>query len=431
MLTYIRKDLTPMDFIKTPVKGMRDQLPADVRLRQHVMALIRDTYRRYGFTEIETPAMEHIENLSNKQGGENEKLIFKILKRGRDLEKVLEQGGTDFADTGLRYDLTVPLARYYAANAALLPSPFKALQIGSAWRADKPQKGRFRQFTQCDIDILGDGTSLAEIELISATSEALRRIFAEVGVRGFTVHVSDRRILQAMARYAGFAEEEFGNVFIILDKLDKIGLDGVRAELLKAGYDEAAVEKCAAIFDQDFAGKGPAEFCAFLGDTLDPAVPAALEQILSCARAAAGEDVTVVFNATLVRGMGYYTGTIFECTMDGYGFAIAGGGRYDKMIGKYSGTDVPACGFSIGFERIITILGDHLAEDAFAGEEKVAILAEKGLGDEKLAGLFAHAQALRAEGKTVTVQAMKKNIRRQIELLEAEGYRQIEKVYRS
>ena len=421
-----------MDFIKTPVKGMRDQLPGDVQLRQRVMGLIRDTYRRYGFTEIETPAMEHIENLSNKQGGENEKLIFKILKRGRDLEKVIESGGTDFADTGLRYDLTVPLARYYAANAAQLPSPFKALQIGSVWRADKPQKGRFRQFTQCDIDILGDGSELAEIELIAATSEALSAIFAQAGIRDFTVHVSDRRILSGMARYAGFDEADFGNVFIILDKLDKIGLDGVRAELEKAGYDSAAVEKCVSIFAEDTAGKGPADFCAFLDETcLDPAVPQSLERILACVRAMNRPGVSVVFDPTLVRGMGYYTGTIFECTIDGYGFAIAGGGRYDKMVGKYSGTDVPACGFSIGFERIITILQDHAYAIDAANEPKVALLAEKGVDNERLAALFHRAQTLRDEGKTVTVQTMKKNIRRQIELLEAEGYTEIEKVYKN
>ena len=421
-----------MDFIKSPVKGMRDQLPGDVQLRQRVMGLIRDTYRRYGFTEIETPAMEHIENLSNKQGGENEKLIFKILKRGRDLEKVIESGGTDFADTGLRYDLTVPLARYYAANAALLPSPFKALQIGSVWRADKPQKGRFRQFTQCDIDILGDGSELAEIELIAATSEALSAIFAQAGIRDFTVHVSDRRILSGMARYAGFDETDFGNVFIILDKLDKIGLDGVRAELEKAGYDSAAVEKCVSIFAEDPAGKSPSEFCAFLDETcLDPAAPQSLERILACVRAMNRPGVSVVFDPTLVRGMGYYTGTIFECTIDGYGFAIAGGGRYDKMVGKYSGTDVPACGFSIGFERIITILQDHADAIDAAQEAKVALLAEKGVDNERLAALFHRAQTLRDEGKTVTVQTMKKNIRRQIELLEAEGYTEIEKVYKN
>ena len=418
-----------MDFIKTPVKGMRDQLPGDVQLRQRVMGLIRDTYRRYGFTEIETPAMEHIENLSNKQGGENEKLIFKILKRGRDLEKVIESGGTDFADTGLRYDLTVPLARYYAANAAQLPSPFKALQIGSVWRADKPQKGRFRQFTQCDIDILGDGSELAEIELIAATSEALSAIFAQAGIRDFTVHVSDRRILSGMARYAGFAEEDFGNVFIILDKLDKIGLDGVRAELEKAGYDPAAVEKCVSIFAEDPAGKSPSEFCAFMDETcLDPAAPQSLERILACVRAMNRPGVSVVFDPTLVRGMGYYPGTIFECTIDGYGFAIAGGGRYDKMVGKYSGTDVPACGFSIGFERIVMIL----LEEGFripGEEEKTAFLIEKGIAPERMAEILAEAKTARDGGQTVLVCGMNKNKKFQKDQLQAEGYTEIREIF--
>lgn len=235
-----------------------------------------------------------------------------------------------------------------------------------------------------------------------------------------------------MARYAGFDEDDFGNVFIILDKLDKIGLDGVRAELEKAGYAPAAVEKCVSIFAEDAAGKGPADFCAFLDETcLDPAVPQGLERILACVRAMNRSGVSVVFDPTLVRGMGYYTGTIFECTIDGYGFAIAGGGRYDKMVGKYSGTDVPACGFSIGFERIITILQDHADAIDSEKEPKVALLAEKGVDNERLAALFHRAQTLRDEGKTVTVQTMKKNIRRQIELLEAEGYTEIEKVYKN
>jgi histidyl-tRNA synthetase len=394
--------------------------------------MIRETYAGYGFTEIETPAMEHIENLTNKQGGENEKLIFRILKRGQSLEEALAEGKNELADSGLRYDLTVPLARYYANNVSSLPMPFKSLQIGSVWRADNPQKGRFRQFTQCDIDILGDGSELAEIELIAATSEALSAIFAQAGIRDFTVHVSDRRILSGMARYAGFDEADFGNVFIILDKLDKIGLDGVRAELEKAGYAPAAVEKCVSIFAEDPAGKSPSEFCAFLDETcLDPAAPQSLERILACVRAMNRPGVSVVFDPTLVRGMGYYTGTIFECTIDGYGFAIAGGGRYDKMVGKYSGTDVPACGFSIGFERIITILQDHADAIDAAQEAKVALLAEKGVDNERLAALFRRAQTLRDEVKTVTVQTMQKNIRRQIELLVAEGYGEIEKVYRN
>ena len=223
-----------MKFIQTPVKGMQDFLPADMVLRQHVLGLIRDTYARFGFDEIETPVMEHIENLTGRQGGENEKLIFKVLKRGAELERGLKSG--ELADSALRYDLTVPLCRYYACHRNDLPSPFKALQIGNVFRADRPQKGRFRQFTQCDIDIIGDGSIMAEIELIAATSKALTTIFAEVGISAFTIHLNDRRVLKAMAANAGFNEDQYDEIFIILDKMDKIGLDGVKENLLEEGF---------------------------------------------------------------------------------------------------------------------------------------------------------------------------------------------------
>ena len=248
-----------MKFISTPVKGMNDFLPSDMRLRQHVLGLIRETYARYGFDEIETPAMEHIENLSGKIGGENEKLIFKVMKRGRELEKGLQTG--EIADSGLRYDLTVPLARYYSNNRNVLPSPLKALQIGNVWRADKPQKGRFRQFTQCDLDIIGDSSIMAEIELIAATSKMLTRIFSEVGISAFTVHINDRRILKGMAAAAGFAPETFDDVFIILDKMDKIGIDGVKESLLEKGYAPEAVEAYTAMFGKITPDLACGRFC--------------------------------------------------------------------------------------------------------------------------------------------------------------------------
>ena len=228
---------------KTPVKGTCDMLPSDMRLREHVIGMIKESYGRYGFMEIETPVMEHIENLTSKQGGDNEKLIFKIMKRGADLMRALEKEDGELADCGLRYDLTLPLARYYSNNKDVLPSPFKALQIGNVWRADKPQKGRFRQFTQCDIDILGDNSNLAEIELIGATSDMLRTIFSEVGIEGFTVHINDRRFLIGAAKNAGFKDEDIEGILITLDKFDKIGIDGIREELLGAGQDEAVVDK--------------------------------------------------------------------------------------------------------------------------------------------------------------------------------------------
>lgn len=421
-----------MSFIKTPVTGMRDCLPADMALRQQVMGMIRETYAKYGFTEIETPAIEHIENLSNKQGGENEKLIFKIMKRGADLARALEKGTDDLADIGLRYDLTVPLARYYANNANNLPSPFKALQIGSVWRADKPQKGRFRQFTQCDIDILGDNSIMAEIELIAATSDMLTKIFEKINIRKFTVHVSDRRILRGMAKYAGFKEEDFDDVFIILDKFDKIGLDGVEAELQKNGYEAEAIARYISVFQKITDGVTCREFSEALVEAgcLEAQVVEDLDTILSCVRSMVSEDVNIMFDPTLVRGMSYYTGTIFECSIDDYNFSIAGGGRYDKMIGKYSGTDTCACGFSIGFERIITILKDHLKEDEQVTGGKCALLVDKGVTPEKMTEVFQRAQKLRQEGTIVTVQTMKKNMKHQINMLEANGYSKFEKIFK-
>ncbi len=417
-------------FIKTPVKGMSDMLPADMRLREHVLALIKENYARYGFSQIETPCMEHIENLTSKQGGENEKLIFKVMKRGAELERAMQDENGELADFGMRYDLTVPLSRYYANHAAELPSPFKALQIGAVWRADRPQKGRFRQFTQCDIDILGDDSVLSEIELLSATSSTLQKIFEKADIHGFTLHVNDRRILRAMAAYAGFAEEDYDTVFIELDKMDKIGRDGVRASLIENGFKEESVDTYLSLFDGDTADvRAFAEKMTEAG-VLEERVLSSLETILSCVRPMVSEEVKILFDPTLVRGMSYYTGTIFEVTIDRYNFSIAGGGRYDEMIGKFSGQRVPACGFSIGFERIVTILKDVEAEKKSENARKVAFLLENGMDNGKMQEIFSRAAALRADGVTVTVQPLKKNAKFQIDRLAEDGYTEIERIYR-
>ena len=417
-----------MKFISTPVKGMNDFLPQDMILRQHVLGLIRDTYRTYGFSEIETPAMEHIENLSGKLGGENEKLIFKVMKRGRELEKGLQSG--EIADSGLRYDLTLPLSRFYANNAASLPSPLKALQIGNVWRADRPQKGRFRQFTQCDIDILGDNSIMAEIELIAATCAALTRIFAEINISEFTVHINDRRILKAMALSAGFPEDRLGDVFIILDKMDKIGLDGVKETLLAEGYSAEAVDKYVAMFGENNKSLKVDEFCkATCADQLDEGVAEGLDTIMNSTAEMVSEGVHLDFDPTLVRGMGYYTGTIFEISIDGYNFSIGGGGRYDEMIGRFMGQNTPACGFSIGFERIVTILRDFGWKEPTDGKERKAFLVDPKADASKLVEVFALATKLRADGSIVTVQPLRKNAKHQVQTLEAEGYTQIKKVY--
>ena len=419
-----------MKFIKTPVKGMCDMLPADMRLREHVLSMIKKTYGQYGFMQIETPIVEHIENLTSKQGGDNEKLIFKVMKRGADLQRAIDKGTGEFADNGLRYDLTLPLARYYACNKEKLPSPFKALQMGNVYRADNPQKGRFRQFTQCDIDILGDDSNLAEIELISATGTMLTQIFSEIGITDFTIHINDRQMLSAVALSAGFTEEQIGSVLISLDKFDKIGMDGVEKELLENGYDPDAVAKYLSVYRGVTAGISIEEFCRDVSEEYLPAkVKENLEGIIACVRPMLSQGVKIVFDPTLVRGMGYYTGPIFEITMDGYNFSIAGGGRYDKMIGKFSGQNVSASGFSIGFERIVTILKDHMEGSYKLENEATAYLISNKAALERKAEVLAHAAELRKSGATVTVLPMAKNIKHQIELLEAEGYTKFEKIY--
>ena len=406
------------------MKGMNDYLPGDMRLREYVIGQIKSTYGSYGFCPIETPCVEHIENLTTKQGGENEKLIFKILKRGEKLAGAESQ--QDLCDSGLRYDLTMPLSRYYANNMAQLPSPFKALQIGNVWRADRPQKGRFRQFTQCDIDILGDATNLAEIELMGATTTML----CKLGFTGFTVRVNDRQILKAMAQACQFEEADFDKVFIILDKMDKIGLEGVKKELLDAGFDQESVEKYVAWFERAGQGLSAREFCGEgLADVLDPKVLDGLDEILSCVQAGASGDFKLAFDPTLVRGMSYYTGTIFEVELPGFSGSIAGGGRYDEMVGHFCGQKVCACGFSIGFERIITILKDQgyqIPDDT----RKVAFLAENGLSAEKKVAMFQEAAALRAEGVQVMVTTRAKNAKHQKETLRGQGYEEFKEFFR-
>lgn len=418
-----------MKFIKTPVKGMCDMLPSDMRLREHVLSMIKETYAGYGFMQIETPVMEHIENLTSKQGGDNEKLIFKVMKRGADFTRAYESGSMELADNGLRYDLTVPLARYYANNNQKLPTPFKSLQIGNVWRADNPQKGRFRQFTQCDIDILGDDTNLAEIELVSATAAMLTKIFKEVDITDFTIHINDRQILRAAALKAGFAEDDIPSILISLDKFDKIGFEGIRNELIENGFDAAKVDSYLNIYD-NYENTDCDTFAAAIGEEyLSKSVSDGLSEIIMLAKSMVSEHVSVVFDPTLVRGMGYYTGPIFEITIDDYNFSIAGGGRYDEMIGKFSGQPTCASGFSIGFERIITILKDKMSANMTISKDNVAILIAKGVPSDKKLEIFNEAKELRASGKTVTVQPMKKNIKQQIAMLEAEGYTEFKKIY--
>lgn len=415
-----------MAMTKKPVTGMKDILPAEMQIRDYVIGQIKDTYRGFGFTQIETPCVESIGNLSSKQGGENEKLIFKILKRGEKLNLETAQNEADLVDGGLRYDLTVPLSRFYANHAAELPKPFKALQIGPVWRADRPQKGRFRQFYQCDIDILGDTTNLAEIELILATTTLLGKI----GFSGFTVRVNDRRILKAMAKYSGFTEEQYDEVFIILDKMDKIGLEGVEEEMKKYGFPEESVKTYLEMFqDLQNTEDGLGYVGEKLKEVMEGNAPENLQQIFGAVQSTTESSFHLVFDPTLVRGMSYYTGTIFEIGVDGFPGSVAGGGRYDGMVGRFTGQETPACGFSIGFERIVTILLEE-GFQAPGGSGRKAYLLEKNMGAERMGQILKEAMAERAAGVQVLVTVMNKNKKFQKEQLEKEGYTEFREFYR-
>ena len=415
-----------MALIKKSVTGMKDILPEEMFIRDYLINIIKKTYGSFGFTSIETPAMEHIENLLSKQGGDNEKLIFKILKRGEKLKLENIKDENDLVDAGLRYDLTLPLARYYSNNQANLSNPFKALQIGNVYRADRPQKGRFRQFTQCDIDILGEASNLAEIELILATTKALSEIAKG---KHFTVRINDRRILMAMALYAGYDEDNIGNVFIILDKMDKIGMDGVKKELTELDGEEKC-SKYLSLFEglkdnTDAVLSLKVKLKGFIEDGVLDSLCEIMDTVLEVNT----NDFSLVFDPTLVRGMGYYTGTIFEVSMEGFSGSVAGGGRYDKMIGRFTGNDTPACGLSIGFERIITILldaGFKIPDES----RKIAFLYEKNIDGNVLKNILKEAASLRNEGNIVLVSKMNKNKKFQKEGLEKQGYTEFKEFYK-
>lgn len=382
---------------------MRDFLPTEKARRERVLQRIRSVYRAHGFDEIETPVVEDSARLHAGLGGDNEKLAFAVMKRGLTMDALAEAATPlDLADLGLRFDLTVPLARFYASNRGQLPSVFRAIQIAPVWRAERPQKGRYRQFVQCDIDIIGEPGIIAEVELISATAAALEAL----GVPGCSIRVNDRRLLTAWLAAFEVPDALRPAALISMDKLDKIGLDGVVAELRAIGVARA---------DDLFVGLHP----ALEGDEswrmLDHAVFAgsAAAADLRSLRAAAGE-IPLVFDPFLVRGMGYYTGPIFEVAHPDVGYSLGGGGRYDGMIGRFLGTEVPACGFSLGFERLIDLveLGDEPDDGA-------ALLYER---DADLATVVALKNELVAEGARVRLLARPKNMKAALELLEAEGF---------
>ena len=416
-----------MALIKKPVTGMKDIMPEEMEIRDYAISIIKKTYAEFGFQSIETPCVEDIRNLTSKQGGDNEKLIFKILKRGEKLRLAEAKEEADLVDGGLRYDLTVPLVRYYANHANELPAPFKALQMGNVWRADRPQKGRYRQFMQCDIDIIGEAGNLAEIELILATTTTLGRI----GFKDFQIRINDRKILSAMAAWSGFSEDQFDEVFIILDKMDKIGLEGVEKELTESGFSEEAARRYTGLFrDLEEKGYSLSWLAETLGDSIAPGVIPGLMEIMESVEETKTADFQIIFDPTIVRGMSYYTGTIFEIKMPALGISCGGGGRYDKMVGRFTGRDVPACGFSIGFERIILLL----MESGFripGSPVKKAFLIEKNMPADRLRDVIRQAQAEREKGSVVLIAKMNKNKKFQKQQLQEKGFEEFVEFYRN
>jgi histidyl-tRNA synthetase len=394
-----------------PAKGMRDITPYEKEIRDYVEGVIVNTYKQCGFELFETPVVENIENLTGSEGGENLMLIYRILKRGDKLN-LQKEGLTedDLADLGLRYDLTVPLSRFYCNNRAKLLPVFKALQVGNVFRAERAQKGRYRSFKQCDIDIIGDGTIAAELELIATTAKALTAL----NVKDFVVRFNDRRILKAVILNCGFKEEDFDGVCIIVDKLDKIGMEGVEGELRGKGCPEAAVENLMKAFDE--INKKGTE-CLYEYGVPD-AVVSDVKKVLEESNIYAGGKYEVVFDFTLVRGMGYYTGSIFEIAYKDLGYSIAGGGRYDEMVGNFIGEKIPAIGFSIGFERLV----NQLMEENFKVPDldKVVLLYEP---DDRYIDVLAKAESIRGEGYTVSIFEKAKKLNKQLNQFKNYGYK--------
>lgn len=389
-----------------PPTGMRDFLPREKEIREYVMREIREEYKSSGFTEIETSYIENIGNLTGGDGGENSKLIFKIMMRGDKLKNADLTNLENLADYGMRFDLTLPLVRFYSNNRNELPSIFKALQMGPVFRAERPQKGRYRAFTQCDIDVIGDESNLAEIEIIQTISSTLKRL----SFNNFTIKINDRRILKAIVMNAGFEEEVFGDIAITLDKLDKIGIEGVKKELLSKEYDQVSIDNFLEM-TETLAKEGIEGIKSACPDGYDN-----LKQIIDVIQSIE-DEYKIEFDFTLVRGMGYYTSTIFEITYGDLGYAIAGGGRYDKMIGKISGNDVPAVGFSIGFERIVDLL---LSEDKISSDgQKIALLFTD---DQPLSEVIKTAVTLRKSYAVVSLYKQKKKLGKQLIQLSKTGY---------
>ncbi len=387
-------------------KGMRDFMPAEKRVREYIKGIIRDEYRKNGFIEIETSQIENLENLVDSDGGENTKLIFKILKRGEKLNIGEAKGENDLADLGLRFDLTLPLTRFYANNKNDLPQVFKALQMGYVFRAERPQKGRYRTFMQCDVDTIGGAGNDVEIELISTIYKTLSRI----GLKGITFKINDRRLLREIVSAAGFEDDDFSDIAITLDKIDKVGEDGVMKELDSKGYDAGHIDALLSI-NKTFKSEG-------LGyaKNLHEGAYENLSQIINVVTALY-DDIDIVFDYSLVRGMGYYTGTIFEAYYEGSTSALGGGGRYDNMVEKMCGISAPACGFSIGYERLVDIISDEGIE--IPGSRYLTYFYSES---DDMIEVMKKADELRKDFDMVSTMLKKKKFGKQVSKLKKEGY---------
>lgn len=395
-----------------PIRGTRDFLPQEVELRDYVKNTIIEVYQNHGFTKIETPILENIDLLLGSDGGENLKMLFKVLKRGEKLNLNQENlKELDIVDMGLRYDLTLPLSRFYANNVANLPTTFKSIQVGKVYRAERPQKGRFRSFVQCDIDIIGEESYIAELELILTTSKALLKL----DFNDFTVKINDRRILKAIIEYAGFSCDDINDVCISLDKLDKIGVEGVKNELFKKGYKEENVEGFIKILRE--LEKSNLEDLSKL--SIDEEVVLSLKNTIDIVSKQSDGKYKIVFTPSLVRGMGYYTGMIFEIEYGDFGSSIAGGGRYNKMIGRFMKNDIPAVGFSIGFERIINILQEKNFEIPNRNKS-IVFLYDKYKDD--IEDVLDKAEVIRNNNKSVTILPKEKKLGKQLNRLKTQGF---------
>lgn len=393
-----------------PAKGMRDITPQEKEIRDYVEGVIVNTYKQNGFELIETPVVENIENLIGSKGGENLKLIFKILKRGDKLDFSKENlTEDDLADLGLRYDLTVPLSRFYCNNKANLPTVFKALQVGNVFRAERAQKGRYRSFKQCDIDIIGDSTNKAELELIATTAKALTAL----GVSNFIVRFNDRRVLKAVILNCGFTEEEFDNVCIIVDKLDKIGMAGIEKELRSKEYAENPVNKLMEALENINIERTK---CLNKYGVPEEVINE-IEEVLELSREYASGKYDIEYDFTLIRGMGYYTGSIFEIAYKDLGYSIAGGGRYDEMVGNFIGESIPAIGFSIGFERLVNQLMDEKFK--VPNQEKLVLLFESS---DNYVDVMRKADELRNDGYSVSIIEKAKKLGKQLNQFTEYGF---------